>query len=237
MTAHTSTWSVLRTPEVPADVGHPDAWAVRAYSAIEREQVGRVWGTTDEWAPPEVLLPYLRQQEHEAKTLLAVVPAGTAPQDVADDDVAGAVMINVPHGVGEGLVWASPRVRPGAGEAEVLDLLLAAAEEHVRAEGRTTLAFVTAFSPEPPPGPGVLEPSTGAGRVPADAWESRTVAARGYALSRCRGTRRSTCPCPPWCWSGPTPSPARTRSVTARSRGSTRSPRTCSARSPRCGHG
>ncbi|MCB7136130.1 N-acetyltransferase [Cellulosimicrobium marinum] len=201
MTTTAPSWRVLRAPEPPADLDDPDAWAVLAYSEIEHDRELAVWGWTDQWAPPWVLLGALRHQVHHRKVLFAAVradepaagPAGepAVPERGFDPgDVAGVVLAVVPRDTAEGIAWVSPRVREGEHADEVRDLVLDAAERFVAGLGRDTVAFTTPHSPEPDAGPTTIEPPTGVGRVPGDAPPVRAALARGYALEQV--TRHST---------------------------------------------
>ena len=58
-------WRVLRAPEPPTDLHHPDGWALHAFSDVEREREAAVWGWTDQWAPPSVMHGVVRHQEYD----------------------------------------------------------------------------------------------------------------------------------------------------------------------------
>lgn len=179
-------WRVLRAPEPPADLDHPDAWALHAFSDVEREREAAVWGWTDQWAPPWVMHGVVRHQEYDRKQMLLVVRA-SHPEDVAPQpaDVVGVALVVVGREANTHLLWAGPlAVRPAHAHDGVHDVLLASIEEEAAALGCTTVVFTAPHAPEPPAGPGALEPRTGAGRVPVDSREAVVARERGYALEQ-----------------------------------------------------
>ncbi len=179
-------WRVLRAPEPPTDLDHPDAWALHAFSDVEREREAAVWGWTDQWAPPSVMHGVVRHQEYDRKQMLLVVRA-THPEGVAPEpaDVVGVALVVVGREANTHLLWAGPlAVRPAYVHDGVHDVLLAAVEDEAAALGCTTVVFTAPHAPEPPAGPGALEPRTGAGRVPVDSPEAVVARERGYALEQ-----------------------------------------------------
>ncbi|MFB8230253.1 N-acetyltransferase [Cellulosimicrobium sp. NPDC055967] len=183
---NTESWRVVRAPGPPADLDSPDAWALHAFSDVEREREAAVWGWTDQWAPPWVWHGVVRHQEYDRKQMLLVVPA-SHPEDVAPEpaDVVGVALVVVGREANTHLLWAGPlAVRPAHAHDGVHDVLLTAVEEEAAALGCTTVVYTAPHAPEPPAGPAALEPRTGEGRVPVDSPEAVVSRERGYALEQ-----------------------------------------------------
>jgi len=167
-----------------------EAWAYRAVADIGRELELETHGYDDLALRPVDVLSGMRHQEYATKRRFVVVrsPAAAAWQErgvppAVPDVVAHlfvARLLTSNQHLGESYVFVRTAERgQGIGSA-----LLGLGERLHLDAGRTVLFSDSNHGEEPPPGPGALEATTGAGRVPADAPGPRFLAARGYALEQ-----------------------------------------------------
>ncbi|MBM7821440.1 GNAT superfamily N-acetyltransferase [Cellulosimicrobium cellulans] len=174
----------------PTSLDDADAWAYRAVADIGRELELEVHGYDDLALRPRDVLSGMDHQEYAAKRRFVVVRSAAAGALVADGvppavpDVVAHLFVSRPTTSNEHLGEAYPFVRPGERGRGIGTALLSLGEHLNLDAGRTVLFSDTAHGEEPAPGPGAIEATTGAGRVPADAPGPRFLQARGYVLEQ-----------------------------------------------------
>ncbi|MFS0704313.1 GNAT family N-acetyltransferase [Cellulomonas sp. 179-A 9B4 NHS] len=183
-------WRVVPAPPVPDATDAPDAWAYAGIAEVGRRVELDRWGWTDLHAPTAVLLGTLRANPYRDVAVWVAVTEGDGTGDGTDGtapaagDVVGYASALLPLTANTHTAQLEVAVHPDHRGRGVGTALLAAAEDHVRAAGRTTTLTWSGVRPEPEPGPGALTAPTGTGRVPADAPAVRFALARGYALEQ-----------------------------------------------------
>ena len=160
----------------------PVETAAQALSDVERECELDTWGHDDLWAPPNVWQAILAPTADDRHRVLVAV------RDGADEpSPAGVAHLHLPVSANQHLAHLRVLVRPGSRHRGVGSELIAAAERVLADEGREVVISYVASSPEPPAGPGALEPPTGTGRVPADTSSTRFALGHGFELEQvCR---------------------------------------------------
>lgn len=175
-------WRVLPAPPAPASPDDADAWPYAGIAAVSRRVELATWGWDDLHSPLPVLLPTLQPNPYrDVAVWVAVLDGADAP---GAEDVVGYARALLPRTANTHTAEIEVCVLPEHQGRGVGSALLAAVEEHARADGRTTLQTWSGHSPEPPPGPGALTAPTGTGRAPADARPVQFALARGYALEQ-----------------------------------------------------
>lgn len=187
--------SVITAP-VPTGLADPEAWAVHGAARVSRAYELDRWGYADLWYSPAQLLTDLRSDSFaERRTLVALRDGVGGPGEPTPtaDDVVGFARVYLPLRDNTHMADIEVYAHPEADDA-VSAALLDAAEAYATGQGRTTVMTWTGQVGEPEPGPGVVEPPTGSGRVDTTAPFLRTVAARGYVLEQAE--RYSVLPLP-----------------------------------------
>lgn len=169
-------WSSHEVP-VPSSVDAADAGPLLALTAVCNDVVAHDWGTRDYDRTPQEILGSLRDQTYVRKVRRLVT---------SDDDGTpmAYLAMNLPlqDNTHTGLVEIGvlpPFRRQGIGSALHDEALRIA-----RAAGRRALTASTDQREEPAQGPATLVPSTGTGRVSADAPATRFATARGWQLEQ-----------------------------------------------------
>jgi GNAT superfamily N-acetyltransferase len=176
------TWRVI---ELAASPRAP--WAVHALSDVQREVELATWGWTDLWARPEVWQGTLDDRDYTERLLFLAIPDGLdiSPHgELPAAQVAAAAVVHLPLAGNRHLALLQLLVRPGRRRAGAGTALLRHVEREVGGQGRTTLVAWASHRPEPAPGPGALDPATGAGRIPADAPATRFAQHHGFTLEQ-----------------------------------------------------
>lgn len=174
-------WTVLTAP-VPASLDDPDAWALHGVGQVSHEHEVRLWGYPDLMYPAWYLFADLQPQPYSIRRLFVAVAEGVT--EPTADDVVGFAKVTLPLKDNTHLADVELYVHPDHAADGVDEALLAAAEALTAEHGRTSLVTWTEQAGEPEPGPGVLEPPTGSGRVDGSARPVRFLAAHGYALEQ-----------------------------------------------------
>ena len=112
---------------------------------------------------------------------VAVIGDRTTPRP---EDVVGRGMLSLPQKGNTHLAVVYVGVHPEHRGRGIGAALWEVGERAARETGRTVIMSDSSHSPEPPPGPGTIESSTGSGRVPADDAGVRFALARGFALEQ-----------------------------------------------------
>ncbi len=182
-------YALVEAPH-PASLDDADAWAYHAVADIGRELELEVHGYDDLALRPRDVLSGMDHQEYAAKRRVVVVRSAVASALIADGvppavpDVVAYLFVLRPTTSNEHLSEAFVAVRPAERGRGIGTALLALAERLAVDAGRTVLLSNTSHGEEPPPGPGALAATTGAGRVPADAPGPRFLRAHGYVLEQ-----------------------------------------------------
>ena len=160
---------------VPASLDAPDAWPVHATVAVSQAVELGVHGTTDNALDAEGVVAGLTESVHRR------IRRWVATLD-GEPVGRGFVLLPVTSNTHRASVQVS--VVPSARRRGVGEALWRTVEDVTRAEGRTVLTGDSPHTPEPLPGPGALEPSTGVGRVPADDAGVRFALRHGFTLEQ-----------------------------------------------------
>ncbi len=196
MPATTTPWTVT-APPLPSGLDHPDAWAVRGCADVSRAVDEVVYGHPDLAYTPRNVLTWLANQAYSTRRLL-VVTDGTHPDGPHPDAVLGTALLTLPRQGNEHLAYVELRVRPGARRRGVGTALVRAAEDEVRAAGRTTVIAHSEHGGEPrPDDPDVLEPPTGSGRLSRREPAVGFAAHHGYRLEQTERYSRLDLPVDP----------------------------------------
>ncbi|MFI2568087.1 GNAT family N-acetyltransferase [Cellulosimicrobium funkei] len=182
-------YTLVEAPH-PASLDAPEAWAYLAVADVGREHELEVHGYDDLALPPREIFTGMAHQEYSTKRRFVVVRSAAAsawheqgvPPAVAD--VVAHLFMTRPVTSNEHLGESYVVVRPAERGRGIGGALLALGERLNLDAGRTVLFSDTNHGEEPPPGPGTLEATTGAGRVPADAPGPRFLRAHGYVLEQ-----------------------------------------------------
>jgi GNAT superfamily N-acetyltransferase len=195
--ARTSAPPHLAPLPVPADLGAPDAWLLRGMVEAADAALLASSGTLDEARLPGETLASLQHQEYDRKLrfLALDAPAADGPPDPAR--VLGYAALTLPRQDNTHTGYVQVDVRPehrrrGIGSA-LHDLAVATAREH----GRTVLTAATDQASEPAPGPDVVVPSTGTGRVRATDPGVAFLLHRGWQLEQVERRSVLDVPVPP----------------------------------------
>ena len=173
-------WSIR---EVPADPSHADE--IAALVDVRTAVVRDTWANADMAEPVEVELAALADQSWTRHGYLAAVEYGRT---------VGAVLLELPMRDNTSTGWLNLLVLPEERGRGIGSALHDEALAWLRSQGRTVAQASTDQRAEPPAGPRTIAPSTGAGRVPADADDVRFMARRGWSLEQVE--RRSVLPLP-----------------------------------------
>ncbi|MGN0111748.1 MAG: GNAT family N-acetyltransferase, partial [Cellulosimicrobium funkei] len=182
-------YALVEAPH-PASLDAPEAWAYLAVADVGREHELEVHGYDDLALPPREIFTGMAHQEYSTKRRFVVVRSAAAAawhgQGVppAVGDVVAHLFVTRPVTSNEHLGESYAVVRPAERGRGIGGALLALGERLNLDAGRTVLFSDTNHGEEPPPGPGALEATTGAGRVPADAPGPRFLRAHGYVLEQ-----------------------------------------------------
>ncbi len=174
-------WTVLTAP-VPETLDAPEAWALHGVARVSFARESQQWGYPDLMEPAWYLIGELRPQPYSIRRLFVAVPETVSAPSA--DDVVGFAKVTLPQQDNTHLADVELTVHPDHEGEGVDDALLAAAEALAAEHGRTSLVTWTEQVGEPAPGPGVLEPPTGSGRVDGTAHAARFLAAHGYVLEQ-----------------------------------------------------
>lgn len=166
-------WQILQSRE---------AWAVQALADIQQRVELDTWGHHDLWAPAPVWQAILDDRADAEHRLFVAIPGGIT--DPSTQDVAGVGLVTLPVAGHDQPASFTLLVPPDRRRAGVGGALYRHLEREAASAGRTTLVTYAAVGPEPAPGPDVLEPPSGSGRVAADAASARFALAHGYALAQ-----------------------------------------------------
>ncbi len=180
-------WRILEP--CPAD---SSPWAVQELSDVQGQSYRETFGFDDFWTPTWVWRPKLAGTA-DGRHRLFVVVRDTDGDPVRGDGL-GVAHVGLPEADNAHLARVGLWVRPSARRQGVGSALIAHVEREVASEGRTVVLAWATSVPEPPAGPGALEPPTGAGRVPADTPSTLLALRRGYALEQI--SRQSVLPVP-----------------------------------------
>ncbi|GAA4429141.1 hypothetical protein GCM10023169_31100 [Georgenia halophila] len=170
---------------VPPSLDAEPSAAIIARSEIETEALREVLGHDDLADPPSTIVAGLADQRHSKKLMLAAVEDDGdtgQPRDPAQILGYAGFMLptddNVHLAVGDVMVRSSAR-RRGVGTA-----LWEAAQDRLRAEGRTTVSAWTAHAPTVRDGVETLEAATGVGTIAATDAAARFAVRHGFALEQ-----------------------------------------------------
>lgn len=180
--------ATVRVVEVaaPASPEAAPSSEMLAWRDISAESMREVVGHDDFADPVTALVASHAEQRHATKSLLvAVDPAGT---------VLGGLWLEMPTDDNTHVADVTIAVRADARRRGIGTALWRAAEERVRAAGRTTASTWSLHAHEAAEGAGAIVPPTGVGRIPADDPAARFLLALGFALEQ--GERQSTLPVP-----------------------------------------
>lgn len=176
-----SSWTVLTAP-VPDSLDAPDAWALHGVGRVSHDHEVRRWGYADLMYPAWYLFADLKPQPYSIRRVYVAVPEGTA--DPTADDVVGFAKVTLPQKDNTHLADVELYVHPDRVDEGAEEALLAAAEALATEHGRTSLVTWSEQVGEPEPGPGVLEPPTGSGRVDGTTSAARFLTSHGYVLEQ-----------------------------------------------------
>lgn len=174
-------WTVHAAP-LPENLDHPDAWALHGAGRVSYHHETRLWGYPDLSNPAWYLFGDLQPHPYSISRLLVAVPSDVA--EPTEDDVVGFAKVSVPLKDNTHLANVEVCVHPDREGDGADQALLTAAEEFAAEHGRTTIFTWCQQAGEPEPGPNVLEPPTGAGRVDGTSHDARFLAANGYVLEQ-----------------------------------------------------
>jgi GNAT superfamily N-acetyltransferase len=174
-------WTVLTAP-VPESLEAPEAWALHGAGRVSYEHETRRWGYPDLMYPAWYLFGDLQPQPYSIRRLLVAVPEGA--EHPTAEDVVGFSKVAVPLQDNTHLADIELGVHPDCVDAGADEALLAAAEAFAAEHRRTSLVTWSEQVGEPAPGPGVLEPPTGSGRVDGTAHAATLLSAHGYVLEQ-----------------------------------------------------
>ncbi|WP_265521729.1 GNAT family N-acetyltransferase [Oerskovia flava] len=176
-------WRLVEAPQ-PASLDAPDAWAYHAVADIDREQHLEIYGYDDLALEARDVLSGMQHQEYEAKRRFVILAAREPAGEPEVPDVVAHLFVCRSTSSNTHLGESYASVRPAARGQGLGSALMDLGEGLCRADGRTVLFTATQHATEVPAGPGAVEATTGAGRVPADEPGPRFVARRGYVLEQ-----------------------------------------------------
>lgn len=181
---------IVEVPRPPAADAAPSA-AVLAWYEIFAEAMRAVLGHDDFADPPAALVASLAEQRHARKILLVAVrdDAGAASRPEVGH-VLGYARVSLPSTDNLHLAEVELVVRPADRRRGIGTALWRAAEERIRAAGRTAVTTWTSHAAEAPEGEGALLARTGVGRIPARDDAARFARSHGFTLEQ--GERQST---------------------------------------------
>jgi GNAT superfamily N-acetyltransferase len=175
-----TTWSVQEVPELES-TSSPGAWLLRGFVEATNAVLLDSWGNHDFDRSAQEILGSLHDQRYVRKVRLVAVADGVTDEPRR---VLGYAALNMPLEDNTHLAIVEIGVHPehrGRGMGSGLhDAVVARAAE----SGRFTLQASTDQRCEPPQGPDTLAPSTGEGRVLAEASPTRFARKHGYELAQ-----------------------------------------------------
>ena len=193
MTADETTpldWRIIEAPQ-PATLDDPDAWAYLGMAEIDREINLEAYGYDDLALAPLDILSGMQHQEYDAKRRFVAVrtdasadASGDATRTPTPSDVVGYLFSSLPRSSNQHLGELYTFVRRSARGAGIGSALLALGERLAADAGRTVLYSASQHGVDLPAGPGALDPTTGAGHVPADEPGPRFASHHGYVLEQ-----------------------------------------------------
>ncbi|MGC5165643.1 GNAT family N-acetyltransferase [Luteimicrobium sp. DT211] len=160
---------------VPASLDAPDSWPVHATVAVSQAVELDVHGNVDNALDAEGVIAGLAESTHRRiRRWVATL----------DGEPVGRGFALLPLTSNTHRASVQVSVVPSARRRGVGEALWRTVERVTREEGRTVLSGDSPHTPEPPPGPGALEPTTGAGRAPADDAGVRFALRHGFTLEQ-----------------------------------------------------
>lgn len=181
-----ASWSIHEVP-VPESVSASGAGPLLALTDTVNRVLSHEWQTHDYDRTPQEILGSLRDQAYVRK-----------PRYLVTDDDDGTPLaylaLNLPLQENTHMAHVEIGVLPDFRGRGIGAALHEEALRVAKDEGRRTLTGSTDQLEEPADGPGTLVPSTGTGRVEADAAPVRFLVSRGWQLEQV--ARRSVLPVP-----------------------------------------
>jgi len=160
---------------VPTSLDAPDAWPVHATVAVSQAVDLGVHGNVDTALDAEGVVAGLLESTHRRiRRFVATL----------DGEPVGRGFVLLPLTSNTHRASVQVSVVPSARRRGVGTALWGAVERVARDAGRTALSGDSPHSPEPSPGPGALEPTTGVGRAPADDAGVRFALRHGFTLEQ-----------------------------------------------------
>lgn len=191
----------LTPDDAPASLDDPAAWLVHGVVGVDRAVQVASRGHADAADPAAQRLGQLRHADYLRTSAVVAVLApdeGAAPPpSPTPDDVVGYAWLRAPQASNTDSVEVELAVHPDHRRRGIGAALWDAAVDVVRAQGRHLVQAWSDVAVEPPDGPGALAPSTGSGRIPADADATRFALARGLAFEQMERMSRLELPVDP----------------------------------------
>jgi GNAT superfamily N-acetyltransferase len=177
-----TTWTIREIP-IPDSTSSPEAWLLHGQTRAMNAVLLDAWGTRDFDRTAQELLGSLHDQRYDGKPRLVAV-ADDAHDTPDPDRVLGYAALQLPLQDNTHTAHVDLGVRPEHRGRGVGASLWDAALARAKAANRTNITMSTDQRAEPAEGPGTLVPSTGSGRVPADAAGVRFATSRGFQLEQ-----------------------------------------------------
>ncbi|MFC7404047.1 GNAT family N-acetyltransferase [Georgenia alba] len=174
---------ILEVPP-PSSADAEPTPAIVGWSEIDAEASREVFGHDDFTETPAQYVARFADQRHSTKTLLVAVPEGVTGQPTEPGQVLGVAPFGLPTDDNLHLAQGGVSVRASARRQGIGTALWRAAEERIRAAGRTTVTEWTAHAAEVPDGVEVLEAKTGVGKIPATDAAARFALRHGFTLEQ-----------------------------------------------------
>ena len=190
----------LTADDAPATLDSPEAWAVHGVALVDQAAQVDARGHADAADPAEQRLSQLRHADYVRTVAVVAVEHDDATPPVqppSPGDVVGYAWLRALLASNTDAVELELYVRPDRRRRGVGAALWDAAVAVVRAQGRHVVQAWSDVPQEPPPGPGVLTPTSGSGRVPADDAGARFAVARGFGLEQLERMSRLDLPVDP----------------------------------------
>jgi GNAT superfamily N-acetyltransferase len=176
------TWTVHHVTSAPASLDAPDAWPLHGAERVTRARETALWGYPDLCYPAWYLLAEMAETPYSLRRFLVAVPADVT--EPTAEDVVGFAKVVLPLQDNVHFADVEMSVHPDHETDGVDEALLDAIEGLAAEHGRTTLLTWSDQVGEPDPGPGVVEPPTGSGRIRVDAHLPQVLLRRGYTLEQ-----------------------------------------------------